>query len=58
MARLAVQEEQKDNFFLSGLKNIYSVQKSWDNSFEAITAKVGTEGATKIFLFWNVFGEL
>jgi hypothetical protein len=23
-----------------------------------VTAKVGTEGATKFFLFWNVFGEL
>ncbi|KAJ7722106.1 hypothetical protein B0H14DRAFT_2411501, partial [Mycena olivaceomarginata] len=23
-----------------------------------ITAKVGTEGATKFFLFWNVFREL
>jgi hypothetical protein len=27
-------------------------------SMSEITAKVGTEGVTKIFLFWNIFGEL
>jgi hypothetical protein len=38
-----------------------NVEDNSDSSGEfskGLTAKVGTEGATKIFLFWNIFREL
>jgi hypothetical protein len=35
----------------------YSIRVDPCNS-QSITAKVGTEGATNFFLFWNIFREL